>query len=112
VFTLLSLILVTTLFDAALISAQPVLGSPPSKTIRGEVAAVEGEFHLGKNSLGEEILKVIDKSYIITIPAGKQLELKLTRETQVPTRANPGDRIEAKISASGQTLSVMVVEER
>ena len=112
VFTLVTWIVVMTLFDAPLVTAQPVLGSPPSKTIRGEVSAVEGEFHMGKNSLGEETLKVIDKSYIVTVPAGKQIELKLTHETKVPTRANPGDRIEAKISASGQTLSVMVVESR
>lgn len=59
---------------------------------------MEGEFHMAKNSLGEDILKMVDKSYVITTPTGQEIQLKLSRDTKVPTRANPGDRVEAKIS--------------
>jgi len=110
VMTVISLSLVTTLFAATMTEAQSQLGSPSSKTVIGEVSAVEGEFHMGKNALGEDILKMVDKSYIITTPTGQEVQLKLTRETKVPTRANPGDRVEAKISDKGRTLSVMLIE--
>lgn len=107
--TAISLSFVTILFDAT-IGAQSQLASPSSKTVIGEVSAVEGEFHMAKNSVGEDILKMVDKSYIITTPTGQEVQLKLTRETKVPTRANAGDRVEAKISDKGRTLSVMLIE--
>ncbi len=107
VMTVISLSLVTTLFAA---ETQSQLGATASKTVMGEVSAVEGEFHMAKNARGEDILKMVDKSYVITTPTGRKIELKLSRDTKVPTRANPGDRIEAKISDRGQTLSVMLVE--
>jgi hypothetical protein len=109
VMAVISLSVVTTLF-AATIEAQSQLGSPFSKTVRGEVSAVVGEFHMAKNSHGEDILQMVDKSYVITTPAGQEIPLKLSRDTKVPTRANPGDRIEARISDRGQILSVMLVE--
>ena len=84
---------------------------PSSKTVTGQVSAVEGEFHMAKDARGEETLKLVDKAYIITTPTGQKIQLMLTRETKVPTRANPGDRVEAKISQQGQTLSVRLVEE-
>jgi hypothetical protein len=112
VMTVISLSVVTSLFAATMIEAQSQLGlgSPSSKIVIGEVSAVEGEFHMAKNSRGEDILKMVDKSYVITTPTGQEIQLKLSRDTKVPTRANPGDRIEAKISDRGQTLSVMLVE--
>ncbi|HET9846227.1 MAG TPA: hypothetical protein VFQ02_10760 [Nitrospira sp.] len=91
------------------IQAQLQSGIP--KTVTGQVAAVEGEFHMTKDYRGEDILKMIDKSYIVTTPTGQQIELKVTRETKVPTRANPGDLIEAKITEKGQTLSVKLIGE-
>jgi hypothetical protein len=84
---------------------------PSSKTVTGQVSAVEGEFHMAKDARGEETLKLVDKAYIITTPTGQKIQLTLTRETKVPTRANPGDRVEAKISQQGQTLSVRLIEE-
>ena len=107
---MMSLSVVTTLFAATLVGAQSQLGSSSSKTVVGKVSAVEGEFHMAKNSLGEDILKMVDKSYVITTPTGQEIELKLSRDTKVPARANPGDRIEAKISDRGQILSVMLAE--
>ena len=107
---IISLSVVTTLVAATMVGAQSQLGSPSSKTVMGKVSAVEGEFHMAKNSLGEDILKMVDKSYVITTPTGQEIQLKLSRDTKVPTRANPGDRIEAQISDRGQTLSVMLVE--
>jgi hypothetical protein len=96
------------------LSAQTVhaqLQSASPKTVTGQVSAVEGEFHMAKDYRGEDILKMVDKSYIVTTSTGQQIELKLTRETKVPARANPGDRIEAKITEKGQTLSVKLIEE-
>ena len=63
----------------------------------------------GEGLSGRRHLKMVDKSYIVTTPTGQQIELKLTRETKVPARANPGDRIEAKITEKGQTLSVKLI---
>src|SRR5262245_44710301 len=85
-----------TLLSAQTLQAQLQSGSP--KTVTGQVSAVEGEFHMAKDNRGEDIVNMVDKSYIVTTPTGQQIELKLTRETKVPTRANPGDRIEAKIT--------------
>jgi hypothetical protein len=49
VITAISLSFVTTLFDVTRIEAQPQSRSPSSKTVIGEVSAVEGEFHMAKN---------------------------------------------------------------
>jgi len=91
-------------------TTQAQLQSGTQTTVTGRVSAVEGEFHMEKDSRGEDILNIVDKSYIVTTPMGQRIELKLTRETKVPTRANPGDRIEAKITEKGQTLSVKLIE--
>lgn len=65
---------------------------------------------MAKDHRGEDILKLVDKSYIVTTPGGQQVELKLSRETKVPARANPGDRIEAMLTEKGQTLSVKLID--
>jgi hypothetical protein len=90
---------------------QPDSPSGTPKTVTGQVSAVEGEFHMAKDYRGEDILKMVDKSYLVTTPTGQQIELKLTRETKLSARANPGDRIEAKITEKGQTLSVKLIED-
>ena len=64
-----------------------------------------------RDARGEDTLKMVDKAYIITTPSGQAIQLNLSRETKVPNRANPGDRIEAKISEEGQTLSVKLIDE-
>ena len=90
-------------------ATQAQLQSGNAQTVTGQVSAVEGEFHMAKDYRGEDILRMVDKSYIVTTPTGQQIELKLTRETKVPARANPGDRIEARITEKGQTLSVQLI---
>ena len=90
---------------------QPDSPSGTPKTVTGRVSAVEGEFHMAKDYRGEDTLKMVDKSYLVTTPTGQQIELKLSRETKLSTRANPGDRIEAKITEKGQTLSVKLIED-
>ena len=40
--------------------------SSPSKIVTGEVAQVEGEFHMAKDPQGELTLDIVDKSYVIT----------------------------------------------
>lgn len=81
-------------------------GLPPSKIVMGEVALVEGEFHMAKGPKGDVTLDIVDKSYVITSPAGKEVRLELDDHTKVQNRVNPGDKVEAKISSGGQTLSV------
>ena len=110
IITVISLSVVTALFDGTMVEAQSQSGSSSSKTIVGEVTAVDGEFHMAKTPLGEDILKIVDKSYVIITPTGEEIQLRLSRDTKAPARANPGDRVEAKISDRGQTLSVMRVE--
>lgn len=78
----------------------------PSMIVRGEVSQVEGEFHMAKDPQGLDTLDIVDKSYVITDRAGKELRLEL-RDTKVLNRVNPGDKIEAKISIEGHTLSVI-----
>lgn len=111
--TVVSLAVASLLVAATSIEArsQSESESPLSKTVTGQVSAVEGEFHMAKDARGEETLRMVDRAYIITTPAGQEIQLKLTRETKVPTRANPGDRVEAKISQQGQTLSVRLIEQ-
>jgi len=84
--------------------------SSPLQTVTGQVSEVEGEFRIAKDSRGEDVLKLVDTSYVIITRTGQEIHLKLTRETKVPARANPGDRIEATISNEGQTLSVTLME--
>jgi hypothetical protein len=71
---------------------------------------VEGEFHMTKDTLGKDTLDIVDKFYVITDQFGDEVRLKLNRDTKVRHRVNPGDKIEAKISSDGQTLSVMPLE--
>lgn len=65
---------------------------------------------MAKDAQGEDILKFVDKAYLITTPTGQEIQLKLTRETKIPARANPGDRVEAMISENGQAMSVKLIE--
>ena len=44
------------------------LQSGTAQTVTGQVSAVEGEFHMAKDFRGEDILKMVDKSYIVTTP--------------------------------------------
>ena len=84
--------------------------SPRSKVVVGKVSTVEGEFHMAKNAQGEDTLEMVDRSYTITTRSGEEMRLKLSDDTKVPTRANPGDRVEARISHEGHTLSVTRLE--
>ncbi|HXX74595.1 MAG TPA: hypothetical protein VEI50_05670 [Nitrospiraceae bacterium] len=95
---------------ATLVGAQPHSDPSASKTVTGEVSTVEGEFHMAKTPQGEDILEIVDKSYVVTTRTGEELRLELSRDTKVPQRANPGDRIEARISQEGHTLSVTRIE--
>jgi hypothetical protein len=107
----ISLSIASVLLAAPTSDARSQSDSPSPKTVTGQVSAVEGEFHMAKDARGEDTLKLVDKAYIITTPAGQEIQLKLTHETSVPNRANPGDRVEAQISEKGQTLSVKLIEE-
>lgn len=80
--------------------------SSPSKVVMGEVARVEGNFHIAKGPEGDVTLDIVDKSYVITSQAGKEVRLELDDHTKILNRVNPGDKVEAKISSKGQTLSV------
>jgi len=82
------------------------LESSPSKSVMGEVAQVEGEFHMAKGPEGDVTLDIVDKSYVITSRAGKEVRLELDDQTKIQDRVNPGDKVEAKISSKGWTLSV------
>ena len=84
--------------------------SSPSKIVTGEVAQVEGEFHMAKDPQGELTLDIVDKSYVITSQAGEEVRLELDDNTKVRKRVNSGDRIVAKISSKGHTLSVTRLE--
>jgi hypothetical protein len=90
-----------------LTEAQSPSQSSPSMIVRGEVSQVEGEFHMAKDPQGLDTLDIVDKSYVITDRAGKELRLELSDDTKVLNRINPGDKIEAKISIEGHTLSVI-----
>jgi hypothetical protein len=86
--------------------AQSPSTSSPSMIVVGEVSQVQGEFHMTKDSQGLDTLDIVDKSYVITDQAGKELRLELRDDTKVLNRVNPGDKIEAKVSIEGHTLSV------
>jgi hypothetical protein len=100
----------TMLFGATIIGAESQSRSSASRTVTGQVSTVEGEFHIGKNSRGEDTLKLVDKSYVIITGTGEEMRLDLSHDTKVLNRANPGDRIEVRISREGQTLSVKRIE--
>ena len=80
------------------------------KTVMGEVAQVEGEFHMAKGPEGDVTLDIVDKFYVITSQAGKEVRLELDDKTKVENRVNPGDKVEARISPKGHTLSVTRLE--
>lgn len=108
--TTISLSVASLLCSAPMTEAHARSDSSSPRTVTGQVSAVEGSFHMAKDARGEDILKFVDKAYTITTPTGQEIQLKLTRETKVPARANPGDRVEAMISENGQALSVKLIE--
>lgn len=63
-----------------------------------------------KDHQGHATLDIMDKSYVITDQSGKEVRLELDDNTKVRNRVNPGDKIEAKISSEGHTLSVTRLE--
>jgi uncharacterized protein YdeI (BOF family) len=93
-----------------LAEAQSPSESTPSKVVAGEVAQVKGEFHMAKDSKGELTLDIVDKAYVITSQAGEEVRLELDDNTKVRKKVNPGDKIVAKISSKGHTLSVTRLE--
>ena len=80
------------------------------KIVTGEVAQVEGAFHRTKN-LGVDTLDMVDKVYVITDQAGREVHLELSDDTKIRSRVIPGDTIEAEISSEGHTLSVTRIEQ-
>jgi hypothetical protein len=90
--------------------AQSSSDSRSSRIVTGQVDQVEGEFHMAKNPQGELTLDIVDKFYVITSQAGEEMRLELDDNTKVRKRVNPGDKIEAKISPRGHTLSVTKLE--
>jgi hypothetical protein len=77
-----------------------------SRIVTGEVSTVEGQFHMAKDAEGKDTLDIVDKFYVITNQRGEEMRLELSERTKVETRVNPGDKIEARISPEGRTLSV------
>ncbi len=106
----ISAILLQVSGGATTIWAQSLADLPVLHTVKGEVSSVVGEFHMAKNSQGQDILDIFDRSYFITNQAGETVRLELTDHTKVESRVNPGDRVEAKISEDGYTLSVIRVK--
>ncbi len=94
----------------AVLGAQAETRSPSEsshlKIVTGEVSKVVGEFQMTKDYQGDATLDIMDKSYVITDQSGKEVRLELDDNTKVRNRVSPGDKIEAKISPAGQTLSV------
>jgi hypothetical protein len=84
--------------------------SPSGKIVTGEVAQVEGGFHRSKDLLGVDTLDIVDKVYVITDQAGREVRLELSDDTKIRSRVIPGDKIEAEISPEGHTLSVTRIE--
>jgi hypothetical protein len=84
--------------------------SSPLKIVTGEVSKVEGEFQMAKDRQGDDTLDIVDKSYVITDQSGKEVRLELTDDTKVQNRVVPGDKVEAKVSSKGHTLSVTRLE--
>jgi hypothetical protein len=91
-------------------SAQARSPSESVKIVKGEVSQVKGEFQMARDRQGEDTLDIVDKFYVITDQSGKEMRLELTDDTEVLNRVTPGDKIEAKISAEGHTLSVTRLE--
>jgi hypothetical protein len=87
--------------------AQSPSKASPFMIVIGEVSQVQGEFHMTKDAQGLDTLDILDTSYVMTDRAGKELRLELSDDTKVLNRVNPGDKIEAKISIEGHTLSVI-----
>jgi len=92
------------------VEAQSPSESSTSKIVTGEVAEVEGGFHRTKDLLGVDTLDIVDKVYVITDQAGREVRLELSDDTIIRSRVIPGDRIEAEISSEGHTLSVTRIE--
>ena len=92
------------------VEAQPPSESSASKIVTGEVAQVEGGFHRTKDLLGVDTLDIVDKVYVITDQAGREVRLELSDDTKIRRRVIPGDAIEAEISSEGHTLSVTRIE--
>jgi hypothetical protein len=92
------------------VQAQSPSESSAPKIVTGEVAQVEGGFHRTKDLLGVDTLDIVDKVYVITDQAGREVHLELSDDTKISSRVITGDTIEAEISSEGHTLSVMRIE--
>lgn len=106
VLTWSSLVMVMISVGLAVVLQTRAEAQSPFMIVQGEVSQVEGEFHMTRDLQGQDTLDIVYKSYVITDSAGKELRLELRDDTKVLNWVNPGDKIEAKISSEGQTLSV------
>ncbi|HXV67358.1 MAG TPA: hypothetical protein VD738_00405 [Nitrospira sp.] len=108
--TLVSLSLASLMLTAVTTGAQSHQDVSSSKTVTGKVSKVVGEFQMAKDIQGTDTLEIVDKFYVIMDQSGNERRLTLDDDTKVRNRVNPGDRIEAKISPEGHTLSVTRLE--
>ena len=92
------------------VEAQSPWGSSASKIVTGEVAQVEGGFRRTEDLLGLDTLDIVDKVYVVTDQAGREVRLELSDDTIIRSRVIPGDNIEAEVSSEGHTLSVTRIE--
>ncbi len=106
-----SLVMVIVSGGLAAILETWVEAQTPPMIVRGEVSQVEGEFHMAKDLQGLDTLDIVDKAYVITDRTGKEVRLELSDDSKVLNRVNPGDKIEAKISIEGHTLSIIRLTE-
>ena len=70
--------------------AQSPSGSSVSKIVTGEVAQVEGGFHRTKDLLGVDTLDIVDKVYVITDQAGREVHLELSDDTKSVAGSSQG----------------------
>ena len=81
-------------------------GTAETRVIAGEVLKISGTFAVVKGPTGKGVLEVASDTVLVQDEAGKQVALRVGKETKQDGVIDAGDKIEASVRPDGQIISI------
>ena len=69
-------------------ASKPATSMPAAQLVKGELVKIEGEF------------------YVVKDPAGKEIRLRVSKETLLDASVKTGDKVDAQVLPDGRALMI------
>jgi hypothetical protein len=76
------------------------------RTVTGEVLKISGSFAVVKGPNGKGMLDVASDTVILQQEGGRQVALRVSRETKQEGVIDAGDKVEASVAPDGHIVSI------